>query len=130
MNSSPNNTDGSDEIGAIIKKFADWRGARLAQVRTLIKQADPTVIEEVKYKMHSNPDGVPVWSHDGIICTGETYKKHLRLSFAKGPTLNDPKGLLNAYRAVIIHEEDPINEVAFKDLIVAAVELNQKSKKK
>jgi len=76
----------------------------------------------------SNPDGIPVWSHDGIICTGETYKNHLRLTFAKGTSLKDPEGLLNAYRSIVIHENDKINETAFKDFIRAAVALNGKKK--
>jgi hypothetical protein len=118
----------SQEIDAIINNFADWRGDKLAYVRTLIKQADPDVIEEVKWKKRSNPDGIPVWSHDGIICTGETYKNHLRLTFAKGASLKDPKGLFNSYRAIVIHEEDKINEAAFKDLIRLAVELNSSGK--
>ena len=130
MNSLPSNKSYANEINAIIKKFNDWRGERLAQIRVLIKVADPGVIEEVKWKKPSNPDGIPVWSHDGIICTGETYKNHLRLSFAKGPILKDPKGLLNSYRAIIIREGDKINQAAFKDLIREAVELNQKNKKK
>lgn len=120
----------SEQIDDIIKKFADWRGEKLAEIRTLIKQADPEVIEEVKWKKPSNPDGIPVWSHDGIICTGETYKKHLRIAFAKGPSLKDPKGLFNTYRAIIIHEGDKMNEAAFKDLIKAAVEFNHQNKKK
>lgn len=129
MNSSPKDKSASEQIDAILMKFADWRGEKLAQIRTLIKQADPDVIEEVKWKKPSNPDGIPVWSHDGIICLGETYKKHLRITFAKGPSLDDPKGLFNAYRAIMIYEEDEINEAAFKDLIRAAVEFNQKNKK-
>jgi len=120
----------SEQIDTIIRKLADWRGERLAQLRALIKQADPDVIEEVKWKKPSNPDGIPVWSHDGIICTGETYKNHLRLTFTKGASLKDPKSLFNTYRAIVIHEGDNINEGAFKDLIRAAVELNHKDKNK
>jgi hypothetical protein len=118
------------EIDAIIRKLADWRGEKLTQIRALIKQADPDVIEEVKWKKASNPDGIPVWSHDGMICTGEFYKNHLRLTFSKGASLTDPKGLFTAYRAIIIHEADKIDEDAFKDLIRAAVELNLTDKKK
>jgi hypothetical protein len=118
----------SQEVDAIIKKFADWRGERLSQIRSLIKQADPDVIEEVKWKKATNPDGVPVWSHDGMICTGETYKSHLRLTFAKGTSLKDPKGLFNAHRSILIHEGDKLDEAAFKDLIREAVELNKKGK--
>lgn len=130
MNSSSKDKSASEQIDAIIMKFVDWRGEKLAQLRALIKEADPEGTEEVKWKKPSNPDGIPVWSHDGIICTGETYKNHLRLAFAKGPSLKDPKGLLNTYRAIIIHEGDEINEAAFKDLISAAVELNHKNKNK
>lgn len=124
MNSSQNDKPASEQIDAIIAKFADWRGEKLAQIRTLINQADPSIIEEVKWKKPTNPDGIPVWSHNGIICNGETYKNHLRLTFAKGPSLKDPKGLINSYRAIIIREEDKIDEAAFKDLIREAVELN------
>jgi len=120
----------SKQIDNIIKKFTDWRGERLAQIRALIRQADPDVIEEVKWKKPSNPDGIPVWSHDGIICTGETYKNHLRLTFMKGASLKDPKGIFNSHRAIVIHEVDKINEEAFRDLVRAAVELNRNSKNK
>ena len=126
MSASPTDKSASEQIDRIIKKFPDWRGEKLIQIRILIKQSDPDVIEEVKWKKPSNPDGIPVWSHYGIICIGETYTKHLRITFPKGPSLDDPKGLLNAYRAIIIHEGDTFNETAFKDLIRAAVELNKK----
>ena len=108
----------------------DWRTEAMSRIRTLFKEADPEVIEEMKYKKPSNPDGVFVWSHDGMISTGETYKNHLRLTFANGTSLKDqdPKGLINAYRAMIIHEEDKIDGEAFKKLIRAAVEINRKSK--
>lgn len=129
MGSSTSSQSVSSEIDAIIKKFDDWRGRKLAKIRQLIKEADPEVVEEVKWKAPSNPDGVPAWYHDGIICTGETYKKHLRIAFAKGPALNDPEGTINSYRAVLIHEEDEINESAFKDLVRQAVKLNQDKKK-
>jgi hypothetical protein len=120
----------SQEIDSIIKKYDDWRGKKLAQIRKLIKEADPDIIEEVKWKKPSNPDGVPVWSHDGIICLGETYNKHLRISFAKGPELDDPKSIINSYRAILIHEEDKIDEAAFKALIRAAIKLNHETKNK
>lgn len=126
----PQDSSQSQEIDAIIKKLADWRGERLAHLRSLIKQADPNVVEEVKWKKATNPDGVPVWSHDGIICTGEFYKSHLRLTFFKGASLKDPDGLFNAYRSIIVHEKDIINESAFKDLIRAAVTLNHQGKNK
>jgi hypothetical protein len=94
----------------------------------MIQQADPDVTEEQKYKKATNPEGVPVWYHDGMICTGETYKQHLRLTFSKGAILkeHDPQGLLNAHAAMVVHEEDELDEAAFKKLIRAAVSLNQK----
>ncbi len=117
---------GSEEIYAIIKNYPDWRGEKLAQVRKLIKETDPDVVEEVKWKKATNPDGVPVWSHAGMICTGETYKSHLRLTFAKGATLEDPHGLFNAHRSILVREGDTLNEAAFKELIQSAVKLNLK----
>ncbi|HEY0850420.1 MAG TPA: DUF1801 domain-containing protein [Bradyrhizobium sp.] len=123
-------------IDARIKKLGDWRGETLARVRTLIKQADPDVVEEVKWRKPSNSMlGVPVWEHDGIICTGETYKAAVKLTFAKGASLKDPSGLFNASleggtrRAIDIHEGEKIDENAFKALIREAVELNTRSKK-
>jgi hypothetical protein len=109
----------------------DWRGATLSRIRALIKEADPDVVEEAKWKKPSQPDGVPVWSHDGMICTGETYKAAVKLTFAKGASLKDPSGLFNSSlegntrRAIDIHEGESIDEDAFKDLIRAAVRLNQ-----
>jgi hypothetical protein len=118
-------------IDARIKKLGDWRGETLARVRELIKQADPEVVEEVKWRKPSNSMlGVPVWEHDGIICTGETYKAYVKLTFAKGAALEDPSGLFNSSlegnvrRAIDIHEGDKINEKALKALIRAAVALN------
>ena len=111
-------------IDAKIKELSDWRGETLAQVRSLIKQADPEVVEEWKWR------GVPVWSHAGIICTGETYKAVVKLTFAKGASLEDPSGLFNSSlegntrRAIDIHEGDKIDEKALKALIRAAVTLN------
>ena len=111
-------------IDARIKELADWRGKTLARVRALIKQADPEVVEEWKWR------GVPVWSHDGIICTGETYKSVVKLTFAKGASLADPKGLFNSSlegntrRAIDLHEGEEINETAFTTLIRAAIALN------
>lgn len=109
----------------------DWRGEVMTRIRTLIKQADPEVSEDVKWKTPSNPNGVLVWYHEGMLLTGEIYKEHLRLSFAKGPALkdHDPKGLINSYRALIIRENDELDEAAFRDLILAAVALNRKGKK-
>jgi len=123
-----NDNSVSKEIDAIISKYDDWRGEKLKQIRALIKEAAPDIVEEVKWKKPSNPDGIPVWSNNGNICLGETFQKHLRITFPKGSELSDPKGILNSYRAILIHEEDKINESAFKDLIRAAAELNQEAK--
>jgi len=118
---------------ARIEESGDWPGKVLSRLRTLIKQADPEVVEEVKWRKPSNPAGVTVWSHDGIICTGETYKSHVRLTFANGAALKDPKGLFNAslegnaLRAIVIHEGDEIDEEAFKALFRSAVALNTSS---
>ena len=121
----------SQLIDARIKKLGDWRGETLARVRALIKQADPEVVEEVKWRKPSNSMlGVPVWEHDGIICTGETYKAVVKLTFAKGASLNDPAGLFNSSldgnvrRAIDIHEGDRIDGKALRALIRAAVALN------
>ena len=121
----------SELIDGRIEELGDWRGKVLAQVRTIIKQADPDVVEEVKWRKPSNQmRGVPVWSHAGIICTGEIYKNYVKLTFAKGASLADPSHLFNASlegaarRAIDIHEGDKINEKAFQALIRAAVALN------
>ena len=121
----------SQVIDARIKKLGDWRGETLAWVRTLIKQADPEVVEVVKWRKPSNSMlGVPVWEHDGIICTGETYKAVVKLTFAKGASLDDPAGLFNSSldgnvrRAIDIHEGDRIDGKALQALIRAAVALN------
>jgi hypothetical protein len=117
----------SQLIDARIKELGDWRGEMLARVRTLIKQADPDVVEEWKWR------GVPVWSHDGIICTGETYKNVVKMTFAKGASLEDPSGLFNSSlegntrRAIDLHEGDEIDEGALKALIHAAAALNTSS---
>lgn len=124
------NDEHSNQVDKIISKYADWRGEKLRVIRELIKKANPSIIEEVKWKTPSNPDGIPVWSYCGIICTEETYKKHLRISFAKGPLLKDPKRLINSYRAVLIHEGDEIDKASFKNLVKDAAELNQKTKRK
>jgi hypothetical protein len=117
-------TSPSQLIDARIKELNDWRGETLARVRSLIKQADPEAVEEWKWR------GVPVWSHGGILCTGETYKAVVKLTFAKGAALEDPKGLFNSSlegntrRAIDIHEGEPINDEALKALIRAAAALN------
>jgi hypothetical protein len=127
---SQNVESASPRSDARIQEFADWRAEMLARLRTLIKQADPEVVEECKWKKPSNPGGTPVWSHNGIICTGETYKKAVKMTFAKGATLDDPAGLFNSSldgnvrRAIDFHEGDKINEKALKSLFRAAVSLN------
>jgi hypothetical protein len=119
----------SDLIDARIAELDDWRGETLSRIRTLIKQADPDVVEELKWAKASSP-GVPVWSHDGIICTGETYKSVVKMTFAKGASLKDPARLFNSSlegnvrRAIDFHEGDKIDEKALKDLVRAAVALN------
>jgi hypothetical protein len=120
----------SKQTGAKTKVPNDWRVDTLACIRKLIEAADPEAVEEVKWRKPSNPAGVPVWSHDGIICTGETYKAVVKMTFAKGASLKDPAGLFNSSlegntrRAIDIHEGDKINEKALKALIRAAVALN------
>jgi hypothetical protein len=123
-------TNASDLIDQKIRDLDDWRGETLARIRALIKEADPDVVEEVKWQKANNPAGVSVWSHDGIICTGETYKDTVKATFAKGASLEDPKGLFNSSldgnvrRAIDFHEGDVIDEEAFKALVRAAVDLN------
>src|SRR6266550_7856572 len=120
----------SELIDARIRELGDWRGETLARLRTLIKQADPEVVEEWKWR------GVPVWSHAGIICTGETYKKVVKMTFAKGASLADPSGLFNSSlegnvrRAIDIHEGEEIDADALKALVRAAVALNLQGKSK
>ena len=120
----------SQLIDARIKELDDWRGEMLSRIRAVIKQADPKVVEEWKWR------GVPVWSHDGLICTGETYKNVVKMTFSKGASLKDPSGLFNsslegkARRAIDFHEGDKINEQALKALIGAAVKLNTSSKRR
>ncbi len=119
----------SELITERIAELGDWRGETLARVRTLIKEADPKITEEWKWR------GVPVWSDGGIVCTGESYKTLVKLTFQKGASIKDPQGVFNASldgnvrRAIDLHEGDTINESAFKDIIRAAVELNSKRKK-
>ena len=116
-----------------IKELGDWRGQTLAKVRAIINQADPEIVEEWKWAKATSP-GVPVFSHGGIVCTGETYKNVVKMTFAKGAALKDPSGLFNSSlegnvrRAIDIHEGDTINEAALKDLIRAAVALNLEGK--
>jgi len=127
---SASSQSASSLIDARIQALSDWRGEMLSRLRALIKQADPEVVEECKWKKPSNPWGVPVWSHAGIICTGETYKSAVKLTFANGAALDDPAGLFNSSldgnvrRAIDFHEGDKVNEKALKALIRAAVVLN------
>ena len=117
-------------IDAKIKDLGDWRGEMLSRLRALIKQADPNVVEEIKWIKPTNPSGTVVWSYDGLICTGETYKNHVKMTFPKGASLDDPSGLFNSslearvWRAIDFHEGDKVNEEALKALIRAAVALN------
>ncbi|MDP9386925.1 MAG: DUF1801 domain-containing protein [Actinomycetota bacterium] len=118
------------QIDKTIAELGDWRGETLSRMRQLIKEADPDVVEEVKWVKPSNPSGVPTWSHDGIICTGETYKSAVKLTFANGASLEDAAQLFNSSlggntrRAIDIHEGEEVDARAFKALIRAAVELN------
>jgi hypothetical protein len=126
---SPKSKSPSQMIDARIKELGDWRGTMLSQIRTLIKEADPEAVEEWKWR------GVPVWYHDGIICTGETYKNVVKLTFAKGAALKDPSGLFNSSlegntrRAIDIHEGENINQKALKTLVRAAATLNSSKSK-
>jgi hypothetical protein len=125
MKKSESEKSPSQLIDARIKELGDWRGKMLGRLRTVVKEADPDVVEEWKWR------GVPVWEHDGIICTGETYKSVVKMTFAKGAALNDPSGLFNSSldgntrRAIDFHEGDKINEKALKALVRAAVTLNK-----
>jgi hypothetical protein len=127
---APEEPSASEKIDARIEELADWRGETLARIRALVREADPAVVEEWKWAKATSP-GTPVWSHDGIICTGETYKSAVKMTFAKGAALEDPSGIFNASlegstrRAIDFHEGDRIDEQALKDLIRAAVALNE-----
>jgi len=120
----------SREIDRNIAELGDWRGPMLSRLRALIKEADPHVVEEIKWRKPSTPSGVPVWSHDGIICTGESYRDKVKLTFAKGASLDDPAGLFNSSldgntrRAIDFHEGAQVDEQAFKSLIREAVAQN------
>lgn len=127
---SQENMSASQLIDTRIEELGDWRGGMLSRIRNLVKEADPEVVEEWKWR------GVPVWSHDGIICTGETYKNVVKMTFAKGASLNDPSGLFNSSldgntrRAIDFHEGEKMNEKALKALIRAAVTLNKSKAKR
>ncbi|HLY28710.1 MAG TPA: DUF1801 domain-containing protein [Aggregatilineales bacterium] len=120
----------SQQIDAIIKKSGDWRGKTLAHLRTVIREADPGIVEEVKWKKPSKPEGVPVWSHDGIVCMADTLKNAVRLTFPKGAQMKDPKKLFNTrldsntVRAIDFRESDTVDEVVLKALILEASKLN------
>ena len=127
---SPEEKSPSQQIDDIIKEPGDWRGEKLSQLRALIKKADPAVVEEVKWKKPSKPSGVPVWSHDGIICIADTLKNAVRLTFPKGTQMQDPKKLFNTrldsntVRAIDFHESDAVDEAALQALVLDAVRLN------
>jgi hypothetical protein len=120
----------AQQIDDIIRQSGDWRGEKLAQLRALIKEADPVVVEDVKWKKPSRPEGVPVWSHDGMLCVADTLRKAVRLTFLKGAQMKDPQKLFNTrldskgVRAIDFHDGDAIDEAAFKALILEAVGLN------
>ena len=126
-------TNAAKQIDERIRELGDWRGETLGKVRGIIKEADPDVVEEWKWAKATSP-GTPVWSHDGVICTGETYKNVVKITFFKGATLNDPSGLFNSSlegkvrRAIDIKENEKLNSGALKKLIRDAVDLNLKSK--
>jgi len=135
-NPSPKEKSPSQQIDDIIKEPGDWRGKKLSQLRALIRKADPAVVEEVKWKKPSKPSGVPVWSHDGIICVADTLKNTVRLTFPKGAQVKDPGKLFNTrldsktVRAIDFHEGDDIDETALKELIRAAVDHNRSGSKR
>jgi hypothetical protein len=120
----------SEDVDAKIAELADWRGEMLARIQKLIREADPQVTETIKWRKPSNPSGVPVWEHDGILCTGETYKDKVKLTFAQGASIDDPHSLFNSSldagtrRAIDIREGEEVDAEAFKDLIRAAAALN------
>ena len=129
-------TSASKEIDEKIRALGDWRGRTLGELRNMIRSADPEVVEAVKWRKPSNPLGVPVWEYDGMICTGETYKDKVKLTFANGASLDDPSRLFNASldggtrRAIDLYEGDQIDAGAFKALVRAAVAFNQQRKRR
>jgi hypothetical protein len=134
-NDDPRGDSASAQIDRRIEELGDWRGKTLAKVRRLVKKADPEIVEEWKW-VKSGKGGTPVWSHNGIVCTGETYRSVVKMTFAKGASLKDPSGLFNSSlegnirRAIDIHEDDQIDEAALKRLIGEAVALNLEGEKK
>jgi hypothetical protein len=127
---TPEGMSASQQIDAIIKEPGDWRGEKLSHLRAVIKKADSDVVEEVKWKKPSKPSGVPVWSHDGIICVADTLKNAVRLTFPKGAQIQDPRKLFNTHldsktvRAIDFHKGETVDEAALKALILDAVRLN------
>jgi hypothetical protein len=134
-NPSPEEKSPSEQIDAIIKEPGDWRGEKLAQLRAFILNADPAAVEEVKWKKPSRPMGVPVWSHDGILCVADTLKNAVRLTFPKGAQMQDPKKLFNTrldsntVRAIDFHKGDTVDEESLKALILDAVRVNAPGKR-
>ena len=134
-NNSLEEKTASQQIDDIIKEPGDWRGDKLSKLRAVIKKADPALVEEVKWRKPSKPSGVPVWSHDGIICVADTLKNAVRLTFPKGAQIKDPKKLFNtrlsskSVRAIDFFENETMNESALKALILDAVKLNKKESK-
>ncbi|HKK06928.1 MAG TPA: DUF1801 domain-containing protein [Gammaproteobacteria bacterium] len=133
---SPDNRPASELIDQKLAEYADWRGETLSAIRKLIHDEVPDVVEEVKWRKPSNPAGVPVWSYDGIICTGEAYKGKVKLTFARGASLNDPDKLFNSSldgntrRAIDLHEGEALDARAFKALVRAAVDFNMAQQKR
>jgi len=133
VENGPMTESASESIDQTIHELDDWRGETLACIRAVIKAADPEVVEEVKWRKPSKPGGTPVWSHDGIICTGEVYKNAVKMTFARGASLEDPSGLFNSSlegntrRAIDLHEGDQIDEEALEALVRSAVDLNTSS---
>lgn len=127
---------GPEQIDDIIKLYGGWKGATLSRLRAVIKVADLDVVEEVKWRMPSRPEGLPVWSHDGIVCIAETFKDNIKLVFFKGAYLKDPKKLFNARlksktdRAIELHDGDTVDEAALRALVVEAVKFNEVKKRK
>lgn len=132
-NRSPTDNSPAREIDAILKELGDWRGTKLSQLRGAIKQADPVVVEEVKWKKPSKPSGSPVWSHDGILCIGDVLKSAVRLTFPKGAQMRDPEGLFNTrlnsktVRAIDFYESGTVDDAVVKELILEAVRVNTRS---
>jgi hypothetical protein len=134
MSPTPKDLSAAKQVNAIIKKTAGWRGQKLAQLRSVIKKSDPGIVEEVKWKKPSKPEGVPVWSQDGNICIADTLKNAVRLTFPKGAKIKDPKKLFNTrldsktVRAIDFFEDSPVNNTALTALIRAAVKVNKAKK--